>query len=330
MRLETLGEFQFIDFIRQQAPTDDHVCRGIGDDAAVLALPQGHQLVTSTDMLVESVHFQHDWISKEDLGHKAVAVNLSDLAAMGGQPRFLYLGLALPVSTEVAEIKAFLKGCIDEASKYHVNLVGGDTCKSPGPWFISVTLEGTVPKDQDIGRNGARPGDLIMVSGTLGDSALALNLLTQDRAPGQELLAKHNRPTPRIELGRRLGAKRLVSAMIDISDGLAGDLDHILQASGVDGIIQEAQLPLSKTFKAHVKKNPAIKEMALSGGEDYELLFTTAPSNEASVMALAKDLGLQVTTIGSVKKGNGVLEVQDRKGSSRPVAIKSYDHFCRS
>ena len=181
MELKDLGEFQLIERIRQRAPVGEGVQRGIGDDAAVVTLPEGHQLLTSTDMLIEGIHFRHDWTSPEDLGHKAVAVNLSDIAAMGGTPRYLYLGFACPGTTTLEDINAFLKGALEEAERYNVTLVGGDTCRSPGPWLISVTIEGSAPADQAIGRNGAQPGDLIMVSGTLGDSALALHLLHEGK-----------------------------------------------------------------------------------------------------------------------------------------------------
>ena len=202
--------------------------------------PHGHHLLTSTDLLIEDVHFRRDWTDCEALGHKAVAVNLSDIAAMGGTPRYLYLGLACPGDTDLDDINAFLNGVLDEAERHNVTLVGGDTCRSPGPWLISVTVEGSAPAHQAIGRDGAQPGDLIMVSGTLGDSALALQLAarrTEPRKPSS--LARHHRPTAQVELGRRLGELRLASAMIDISDGLVSDLEHILQASQVDGVIDE-------------------------------------------------------------------------------------------
>lgn len=329
MKLKDLGEFQLIDRIRQQTAGGADVHRGIGDDAAVLALPESHHLLTSTDMLIEDVHFRRDWISPEELGHKAVAVNLSDLAAMGGTPRYLYLGFACPDTTDVEEINAFIKGALAEARRFHVTLVGGDTCRSPGPWIIAVTVEGSVAKGQDIGRDGGRPGDLIMVSGTLGDSALALALLEQKRQPDQRLLTRHCRPTPRVELGCQLGKHQLASAMIDISDGLAGDLEHILQASCLDGLIEEAALPLSEAFQDHVRQQPVLRELALFGGEDYELLFTTAPENEAAVMSLGDALGLLTTRIGTVKKGSGNLALRDRAGIVQPLLVRGYDHFCR-
>jgi len=329
LELKDLGEFQLIERIRQRVPVGEGVQRGIGDDAAVVSLPEGHQLVTSTDMLIEGIHFRHDWTSPEDLGHKAVAVNLSDIAAMGATPRYLYLGFACPGTTAMEDINSFLKGALEEATRHNVTLVGGDTCRSPGPWIVAVTVEGSVEPGCAIGRDGAHPGDVIMVTGTLGDSAMALKLLQEDRAPGAELLARHHRPTPRVEFGRRLGKEQIARAMIDISDGLAGDLEHILQASRLDALIEEQKLPVSVAFKHHADREPALRDLALFGGEDYELLFTVAPENEAAALMLGADLNIPVTRIGIVKGGSGTVSLRNGKGVLRPILVRSYDHFCR-
>ena len=330
LKLRDLGEFKLIDRIRQQVVNGAGVHRGIGDDAAVLSLPDGHHLLTSTDLLIEDVHFRHDWTDCEALGHKAVAVNLSDIAAMGGSPRYLYLGLACPGEADLNDINAFLKGALAEAERHNVTLVGGDTCRSPGPWMISVTIEGSAPAHQAIGRDGAQPGDLIMVSGTLGDSALALHLLSEGKEPEPALLTRHHQPTAQVELGRLLGERRLAKAMIDISDGLASDLEHILQASYVDGFITEEELPLSELFQRHTDTEPALRELALYGGEDYELLFTVAPENAADVADLSVELNLLITSIGVIQDGSGTLSLQDKTGVVRPILVRGYDHFCRS
>ena len=330
LKLQDLGEFKLIDRIRQQVVNGSGVHRGIGDDAAVVSLPDGHHLLTSTDLLIEDVHFRHDWTDCETLGHKAVAVNLSDIAAMGGTPRYLYLGLACPGETAVEDLNAFLTGALAEAEQYNVTLVGGDTCRSPGPWMISVTIEGSTPKHQAIGRDGAQPGDLIMVSGTLGDSALALHLLRDSKEPESALLARHHQPKARVELGRQLGEQSLAKAMIDISDGLASDLEHILQASQVDAIIEEDKLPLSEVFQQHTDTNPALRELALYGGEDYELLFSVAPENVAEITALSAEINLPITCIGVIQEGSGALSLQDKTGTVRPILVRGYDHFCRS
>ncbi len=328
MKLRDLGEFELIDRIRKQVAKGTGVVRGIGDDAAELRLPDGHHLLTSTDLLIEDVHFRHAWTDCEALGHKAVAVNLSDIAAMGGIPRFLYLGLACPGEAEVKDIDDFLRGALDEAERHDVSLVGGDTCRSPGPWMISVTVEGSTPAHQAVGRDGAQPGDIIMVSGTLGDSALALHLLRNEKLPEAALLARHHQPKAQVELGRRLGECHLAKAMIDISDGLTSDLEHILQASQVDGIIMEDQIPLSEGFRRHLDTQPALRELALSGGEDYELLFTVAPEKAAEVSALGVAINVPITSIGVIHEGCGVLSRQDKWGEVQPILVRGYDHFC--
>lgn len=330
MKLQDLGEFKLIDRIRQQVVDGAGVHRGIGDDAAVLSLPDGHHLLTSTDLLIEDIHFRHAWTDCEALGHKAVAVNLSDIAAMGGTPRYLYLGLACPGTTALADIDAFLKGALSEAERHNVTLVGGDTCRSPGPWMISVTVEGSALAHQAIGRDGAQHGDLIMVSGTLGDSALALHLLRNGIEPEPALLARHHRPTAQVELGRLLSERHLANAMIDISDGLASDLEHILQASKVDGLIEEDKLPLSQDFRRRIDAEPGLRGLALYGGEDYELLFTVAPEKATEVASLCAKLDLAITSIGFIQAGCGTLSLQDKTGAVKPFLAKGYDHFCRS
>lgn len=330
MKLSELGEFGLIELIRQKSPTGPGVHRGIGDDATEISLPAGHHLLTSTDLLIEDVHFRRKWTDYEALGHKAVAVNLSDIAAMGATPRYLYLGLACPGDTELEDINMFLNGALDEAARHDVALVGGDTCRSPGPWLISVTVEGSAPAHQAIGRDGAQPGDLVMVSGTLGDSALALQMLCDGQTPEAELLARHHRPTAQVELGRLLAERHLARAMIDISDGLVSDLEHILQASQVDGVIDEELLPLSGAFRRGSEGQPALRQLALHGGEDYELLFTVPSDRVAEVSALGAQLQLSITRIGIIQAGSGRLSLRDSTGAMHPLLVRGYDHFCHT
>ncbi len=328
MKLGKLGEFGLIGMIREKVSDGCGVHRGIGDDAAEVELPAGHRLLTSTDLLIETVHFRFDWTDAEALGHKAIAVNLSDIAAMGGTPRYLYLGLACPVDVDLNRINDFLDGALAEANSYEVTLVGGDTCRSPGPWMISVTVEGSAPAGQSVGRAGAEPGDLLMVSGSLGDSALALQLLCDGRQPEAALLARHHRPTPRVELGRLLAEQQLAKAMIDLSDGLASDLAHILRASKVDALINPESLPLSEAFRRQLSVNPDLGHLPLHGGEDYELLFSVAPERAEAAMALGQHLGVCVTPIGVVKQGPGCTSVRTVDGEIRPLLARGYDHFC--
>lgn len=330
MKLGELGEFGLIDAIRAKAGTMPGVHRGIGDDAAELELPAGHRLLTSTDLLLEDVHFSFAWISPYDLGRKAVAVNLSDIAAMGGAPRFLYVGLACPADTSVAQVDEFVAGVLAEAAAHGAALVGGDTCRSPGPWIISVTIEGTAPAGAVIGRDGACPGDAVMVSGTLGDSALALALWQRGASPDPWLAARHCRPVPRVALGIELSAAGLASAMIDLSDGLASDLEHILQASGVGAEVIGAALPLSPAFREHLAFQPELLDLALSGGEDYELLCTVPAARVPEALALAVRVGVALTVVGTVTGHGSGLTLCNGAGEVRPLRVRGYDHFCRS
>lgn len=327
MNLSEVGEFGLIDRIRRRIVAPAGVVRGIGDDAAELTLPDGHTLLTSTDLLIEEIHFRFDWTDPYRLGRKAVAVNLSDLAAMGATPRYLYLGLACPAGSELERLDAFTDGVLSEAAAHGVTLVGGDTCRSPGPWMISVVVEGSAPAGQSLGRDGARPGDLLLVSGTLGDSALALSLLQRGLAVDTTLLEQHLTPRAQVALGQALAASGLVSAMIDVSDGLTADLRHLLQASGVGAELELTAIPLSTDFRRHCTRNPQTIDLALSGGEDYQLLFTAAAGAEAQIMEIAARCGETVHCIGRITRGDGSVLLHDSRGQWLPLAGQGYDHF---
>lgn len=330
VKLGELGEFGLIERIRARAGSAAGVCRGIGDDAAELEVPSGQHLLTSTDMLLEGVHFSFDWVSPGDLGRKAVAVNLSDIAAMGGTPRFLYVGLACPPQAEVAALSAFMEGLIEEAGSYGVTLVGGDTCRSPGPWVVSITVEGTVPRGEAVGRDGARCGDAILVSGSLGDSALALALWQRGMVPEPELAIRHCRPTPRVLLGRELASAGVATAMIDLSDGLSSDLEHILQESAAGALIDPRRLPLSPAFRRHCDRQPELLELALAGGEDYELLCTVPAGRVAEALLLSRRCGVALTEIGKVTSRQEGMQQMTSDGGKQPLRVRGYDHFCRS
>lgn len=327
MKLADLGEFGFIERIRGAVAKleGSGVRLGIGDDCAVLELPAGQVLLTSTDLLIEEIHFRSDWSDWRALGGKCVSVNVSDVAAMGGSPRHLYLGLAIPATMAMDDLDAFLAGFLDCASNYGAVLVGGDTCRSPGPLMISVTVEGAVPADQVVTRSGARPGDAIYVSGTLGGSALALQRLQSNRPVADELAHCHHRPQARVALGRALAEAYLPSAMIDVSDGLLADLGHILDASVVGARVEQALLPLSPEFHQVLFEEPALFELALSGGEDYELLFTVPADKEHLLAALVADV--PITRIGTVIAAEQGFLLIDGAGRVRPVKAKGFNHF---
>ncbi|WP_432821599.1 thiamine-phosphate kinase [Trichloromonas sp.] len=322
MKLSELGEFGFIERIRQAVAKAPGVAVGIGDDCAVLELPPGERLLTSTDLLIEDVHFRREWTDMGLLGRKSVSVNVSDIAAMGGTPRYLYLGLGIPDGLAVEELDAFVAGFLSACADYGATLVGGDTCRSPGPLLISVTVEGTVPAAELVCRSGARPGDAVYVSGTLGGSALALRRLLAGETPDAEAAGRHHDPRARVELGRALAAAGIPSSMIDVSDGLLADLGHLLEASGVGAEIDESALPLSEALQASLIDAPNSIELALSGGEDYELLFTVPPERESLLAALA----VPVTRIGRIVLAAG-LAVKQRSGTLRPASPAGYNHF---
>ena len=322
MKLAHLGEFGLIDRIRARVTADAGILRGIGDDCAQLRLGADEDLLTSTDMLLEGVHFRWDWTTAADLGWKAVAVNVSDVAAMGGRPRALYLALAVPETAAVAQIEALMDGFLAAAQAYGAVLVGGDTCRSPGPWVLSVTVEGLVPRGEAVGRDGARPGDHILVSGTLGESALALALLQQGRTPAPALAQRHHRPQARAGLGRALAAARLPTAMIDLSDGLSSDLWHLLRASGCGGRLRLADLPVS----AACRQAGGDAALALRGGEDYELLLTLPPARVEAAQQLAADQGLPLTDIGAIT-AEPDLWVCAGQGEWQPCPPGGFNHF---
>jgi len=308
---------------------------GIGDDTAVLALGAGALLLATTDLLIEDVHFRRAWASPYDIGWKAMAVNLSDIAAMGGWPRWALVGLALPPSTEVEAVDAFYAGMREAAAPHGVVIVGGDTSASPQGWMINVTLLGEhtgVPKL----RSTARLGDVVAVTGTLGRAAAGLALLeTRTAPPGisrgarDELTAAHLRPSARLAEGRWLGEQPGVHAMMDLSDGLTTDLGHICRESGLGARVMVDRLPVAPAAQeaARALRHAAI-EWATGGGEDYELLFTCDP---AAVTLLGTGLlaatGTGLSVIGTMETaaGGGVTYVNAR---GEPVAMATgYQHF---
>lgn len=327
MKLAELGEFGFIERIRAAAAVGEGVCHGIGDDCAVLALPDGQRLLTTKDLLIEGVHFRRDWTDSRRLGRKSVSVNVSDIAAMGGRPRHLYLGLGVPADFAVEELQLFMDGFLEAAAEYGACLVGGDTCRSPGPLLISVTAEGAVPAGRELCRGGARPGDGIYVSGTLGDSALALRQLFAGQTPDPWLADRHCDPVARVSLGRELAEAGLASAMIDVSDGLLADLGHVLKASVVGALLEESRIPLSKAFRAALREDVGLLQLACGGGEDYELLFTVPPERENRLPALADRLQLPLTRIGVISPAGDGLRLQDSAGRVRQGICAGFNHF---
>ena len=311
------GEFDLIARIRARVATRADVVLGIGDDAALLAPPPGRQLVVTADTLNDGVHFPRG-TSPADVGWKALAVNLSDLASMGAEPAWCTLSLSLPQS-DPAWIEGFLDGFLDLAGQHGIALVGGDT--THGPLSIAVTAMGLVEPGRALRRDGARVGDEVWVTGTLGDAAGGLALL--DREPVPALRARLDRPTPRVAAGRALAG--IATACVDVSDGLLADLGHVCARSHVAARIDVDALPASAVLREAFGEADRIALQA-SGGDDYELCFTAPADAGADIGAVSAQLGLRITRIGRIVAGEGVHPV-DAKSQPWSSPRRGYDHF---
>lgn len=327
MKLSRLGEFGLIERFRRQLPQRGGVRLGIGDDAAWVENRSGSSLVTA-DMLIEGVHFNLNWTSLVDLGFKSLAVNLSDIAAMGGIPAYAVVSLGLPADFEIKAVDQLYRGLLEIASLHRVSIVGGDL-SSAKLLTISVALIGHPPR-RPILRSGAGKEDDIYVTGTLGDSALALKLLRRGssqlrKKSAAHLFARHHRPTPRTDFGKLLGKRNLATAMIDVSDGLLQDLSHICRASRIGAMINRDNLPLSEAYRELTGKDG--DRHALAGGEDYELLFCARSSNRQKIQQSAQEARLAITRIGRCVRSQEIL-LRDRQGRTDTFEEAGYDHFC--
>ena len=316
-----MGEFDLIErfFMRpaRRSPL------GTGDDCALLAPRPGMQLAVSTDMLVEGRHFLST-VDPKRLGHKSLAVNLSDLAACGAQPLAFTLALSMPHADE-AWLAAFAQGLFALADAHECDLVGGDTTR--GPLNICISVFGEVPQGQALLRDGARPGDDLYVSGTLGDARVALEVfrgaLSLPADAFEAARARMELPTPRVALGQAL--RGIASAAIDISDGLAGDLRHVLRYSGVGAVIEAEAAMALLACREHVPQSQWL-EFVVAGGDDYELLFTAPRARREAVQRAAREADTPVTRIGSID-GEPGLRVVDAGGRPIPRSFATFDHF---
>jgi thiamine-monophosphate kinase len=296
---------------------------GVGDDCALLRPKHGMLLAVSTDMLLAGRHFLPD-TDPEQLGHKALAVNLSDLAAMGADPRWATLALALPEADE-AWIAAFAKGFFRLAARFETELIGGDTTR--GPLAICITVLGEVPPELALRRDAALAGDEIWLSGATGEAALGLaHLQKRVRLEGgarEVCLARLHAPEPRVDLGGRL--RGLARSAIDVSDGLLADLGHILEASGIGAEVAWQAIPRAAATAACQDQDLA-RDCVLAGGDDYELVFTAPPFRRAEIEAIGKDLGIALTRIGVCVPGKAAVSLRDAAGGTLPVP-RGFDHF---
>lgn len=321
-----MSEFSFIERLRRRAGESPSLSLGIGDDCSALHVPPEHELLTSTDLLLENVHFRLDWTTPQNLAYKAVSVNVSDLAAMGGQPLALYLGLGVPRSFSSSQLDLFVDGLFEGLADYHICLAGGDTCRSANGLVLAVTVQGHCCIGQALTRAGGQVGDDLWVSGTLGDSALCLRRLLAGQKCSAALRARHFRPLARLTLGQTLAEEKLATAMLDLSDGLDGDLGHLLRASAVGARVELRHVPLSAEFRQHLLHQPELVDLALCGGEDYELLFSANPRKRTDLEGLSQKMRLPLTRIGQLTTGSGTRYLQADGRDYRPK-ISAFDHF---
>jgi len=326
MKLTRVGEFGLIKRVRRTMPTSRDVGIGIGDDAAWVKAKTDSFLVTA-DLLLEDVHFDLNWTSLSDLGYKTLAVNLSDIAAMGGIPAYLTLSLGIPRHFTTQDLDCFYRGIKSLAVEHNVTIVGGDTSVAD-KLLISACLIGHAPH-KPIRRSGANLRNDIYVTGTLGDSALGLQLLKSriqsKRRGAKYLLNRHHRPAPRTAAGALLAQKGLATAMIDISDGLLQDLGHICAASLIGARIWEEALPLSEAYRELVGKEGT--RYALTGGEDYELLFCARQSDRQLIDRLQRQAKVPLTRIGACVPANQGISCLNRSGKPVSVPVIGHDHF---
>lgn len=303
---------------------------GLSDDAAVLSPPAGQDLVLTTDTIVAGVHFLPDDPAGE-VARKLLRVNLSDLAAMGATPHGYLLSFAVPATTAEDWIADFAAGLDEDQRAYALALLGGDTTATPGPATLSLTAIGGVPAGAALRRAGARAGDGVYVSGTIGDAAFGLQVLLgkrrSDDADRDHLAARYRRPQPRLALGRALLERGLATAAIDVSDGLVADLRHLCAASRVDATVAAPDVPLSGAGQRLVEAEPDSLRTALAGGDDYELLFTAPADRDAEVAGLARAVDLPLTRIGTVHDGEGEVVVRDAAGAAMAFESAGWSHF---
>ena len=309
-----MNEFELIQNYFNWPLSDPDIELGIGDDAAIFNLDSGYQLVTTTDTLSEGVHFfKND--SPEDIAYKSLAVNLSDIAAMGATAKCFTLALTLPKLDEIW-LKQFSQSLKQTSKKYNVSLIGGDTTR--GPLNITITMMGVVETSKAIKRSGARNGDNIYVSGEIGDAALCLKKINAGERPHKAELIKLNRPIPRIELGSAL--KGIANSCIDISDGLEQDLSHIIKASKVGAMVDIQELPLSQSMIKYIENNNDWA-LPLCGGDDYELCFTAPENFNSEIINIAEFCKIKITKIGVINDSKD-LKIKGYDGQGH-----SYQHF---
>lgn len=313
MLLKDIGEDALIKHLSKKfsAPRRGLI-KAVGDDASVTAQRPGRVLLATTDSLIQDTHFSLSWAKPFLLGKKALAISLSDIAAMGGEPLFFLVSLAVPPATPKKFIDGLYKGMSASAKTHGVALAGGNTARA-GKITITTAVFGEAEKAKVVYRSGGKPGDIIYVTGTLGDSALGLKALKSRgcaamNGPLKKAVMRHLSPAPRVDAGRALAGKKIPSAMMDISDGLMLDLKRLCKESRAGAEVYAPSIPLSDEFKTYLAKRPGALTLALTGGEDYELLFTAPEAKANGIARISKKLGVPITAIGKlIQKQRGLM-----------------------
>ncbi|MGC2620834.1 MAG: thiamine-phosphate kinase [Acidobacteriaceae bacterium] len=331
------GELALIDSIRQKAARTQSSSKalriGIGDDCAILRPTAGYEICITTDFSLENVHFRRDLHPPQSVGHRCLARGLSDLAAMGADPLAVFLSLALPARTSAAWVDGFMEGLLALAAQHHVPLAGGDTAQSPQLITADIVAVGQLPRNAARLRSGAQPGDFLYVTGALGGSAAELLAFTHNPRKFRNLTTAtrnhpHLYPQPRLAAGRRV--RKLATAVIDTSDGLSTDLTHLCQASKLAAEIEEATLPIHP-LAIHAKEAglaPSALDLALHGGEDYELLFTAPPTTRIP-RTLADTPIHRIGTMSKPRQNQPQIVMKDRNGQRIPIQPAGWEHFSK-
>ena len=331
MNIRDLGEFGLIERIKESLPADTASgVVGIGDDCAVIPKDGNTLTLLTTDMLVEGIHFNLSHCTPCQLGYKSLAVNLSDIAAMGGSPKYALISLAIPDNIPVKFMDQLYAGMSELANRFALNIIGGDTTRSDSGLIINIVLIGEIEKGREIYRTGARTGDLICVTGFLGNSNAGLHLMTNfsaEAAEFAELLEYYRQPYPHVKPGRIIANSGCVHAMIDISDGLVSDLGHICKASECGADIYEEALPVSATLSRYASKHKLdYLQMVLGGGEDYCLLFTISAEKFTVLSNAVNAAGYEIHNIGEMTD-SGKIYIVKKNGERERLEIQGWDHF---
>jgi len=333
MTLKNIGEFGFIKKISSGCLIrPESIIKAIGDDAAAFTTDPARISLITTDLLVERIHFLRDSINGFDLGYKSLAVNLSDIAAMGGTAREAFVSIAIPEDCPLDYLEAVYDGMKNLATKFDVNILGGDTTGSKVDLVINVAVYGTIAREEMLVRDAARAGDIIFSTGYLGDSKAGLHLILNDIPADstelRNLLRAHRRPVPHLAEGRFLARQPAVKSAIDVSDGLSSDLGHVAVESSVGAVLYSAKIPISNDLDFFCRQyNFDPVEYALAGGEDYTLLCTASPEYAAAIAEnFQKKFGRPLFRIGEITAGN-ILKIENPDGSTKSIEPSGWNHF---